>query len=237
LLAGLVAVFVVFQWSAHTLGSDRGQAGLIVGALVVAGTIGVERLLFDRSIARAASSLGLGKSRLAGLVVAAGVCLLLLVTVPLFARINGSQLHLVPDWPASLPGLFAQAGIAEEVLFRGYLYRHLREGRSFWGASTSSMLPFAAVHLFLFATMPWPIAMAAVGLAIVMSLPFACLFDLCGGSIWPPALLHFRMQTVPKILVLPADQQTPFALAWMIAGAVVPLVVLANLDRTRAIKS
>ena len=74
LLAGLVAVFVVFQWSAHTLGSDRGQAGLIVGALVVAGTIGVERLLFDRSIARAASSLGLGRSRVVGLIVAAGVC-------------------------------------------------------------------------------------------------------------------------------------------------------------------
>ena len=99
------------------------------------------------------------------------------------------------------------------------------------------MLPFAAVHLFLFTTMPWPIAMAAVGLAIVMSLPFARLFDLGGGSIWPPALLHFCMQTVRKILVVPADQQTAFALAWMIAGAVVPLVVLVNLDQTRAIKT
>ena len=50
----------------------------------------------------------------------------------------------------SLPGLFAQAGIAEELLFRGYLFGHLREGRSFWRAALLSMPPFLAVHLLLF---------------------------------------------------------------------------------------
>jgi membrane protease YdiL (CAAX protease family) len=44
--------------------------------------------------------------------------------------------------------------VAEEVLFRGYLFGHLRRGRSFWRAAVLSMLPFVCVHLLLFFTMP-----------------------------------------------------------------------------------
>ncbi len=127
-------------------------------------------MLFGRSIGAATSALGLGRAPAIGLL-AAAVCLLLMLSVPVFARVSGTTLSLAPDWLSALPGLFAQAGIAEETLFRGYLYGHLRDGRSFWRASALSILPFSAVHLYLFLTMPWPIALAAVLFAVVASLP------------------------------------------------------------------
>jgi membrane protease YdiL (CAAX protease family) len=42
---------------------------------------------------------------------------------------------MYPGWTLLVGGLFAQAGIAEEVLFRVYLFRHIREGRAFWPAA------------------------------------------------------------------------------------------------------
>jgi len=43
LVGGVALIFALFQWSATTLQSDRGQAGLIVAALVVAGGGGPAR--------------------------------------------------------------------------------------------------------------------------------------------------------------------------------------------------
>jgi hypothetical protein len=52
LLLGLGVVFGVFQWSAVALASNRGEAGLLVGVLVVGATLAAERLLFG-GLARA----------------------------------------------------------------------------------------------------------------------------------------------------------------------------------------
>jgi membrane protease YdiL (CAAX protease family) len=122
-----------------------------------------------------------------------------------------------------VPGLFTQAGIAEEILFRGYLFGHLRAGRTFWRAAWTSMLPFVGVHMFLFFTMPWPIALAAVLLAVVLSFPLAHLFEVGGATIWAPALLHFIIQATVKILVVSPDSAS-FPLVWMVASALVPLL-------------
>ncbi|MEO8259965.1 MAG: hypothetical protein ABI868_21650 [Acidobacteriota bacterium] len=49
-MVGLFAVFACFQWVATALGSDRGQAGLTVGGLVVAATLASERRWFARTV-------------------------------------------------------------------------------------------------------------------------------------------------------------------------------------------
>jgi membrane protease YdiL (CAAX protease family) len=154
LLLGLTLVFVLFQWSADVLQSDRGQAGLIVGTLIVSATLVVERILFGQRVLAAARALGLGRPRARGLLASAGTCLLLLLLVPLFVQSTGTSIDFFPGWITLVPGLFAQAGIAEETLFRGYLFRHVRSGRSFWRAAGLSTLPFVSVHLLLFASMP-----------------------------------------------------------------------------------
>ncbi len=234
LLLGLALVYALFHGSATMLGSDRGQAGLVVGALVVGALLVVERVAFGRPIAVAARELGLGRSRGHGLAVAAGVSGMLLLVFPAYAGITGRPLTLDPRWATFVPGLFSQAGIAEETLFRGYLFRHVRQGRAFWPAVGLAALPFVAVHLVLFATMPWPIALASVLLSVVISAPLAHLFELAGNTVWAPALLHFVVQGAIK-LVTPAEPDPQLALAWMAAAAVAPYA--AFLVRRPAVNS
>ena len=150
----------------------------------------------------------------------------------LFVRAKGMTPAFYPGWISLLPGLFAQAGIAEEVLFRGYLFRHLRVGRTFWRAAAVSMLPFVSVHLILFFSMPWPIAVASVLLAIIISFPLAYLFELGGDTIWAPAILHFVIQATVKVIVF-AHGAESFALVWMAVSAVVPLVIFTVKAPTR----
>jgi membrane protease YdiL (CAAX protease family) len=232
LLLGLAAVFALFHASALALGSDRGQAGLLVGALVVGATLVAERLAFATPPSRAVATLGLGRPQGRSLMVCSGLCIALLLVVPLFARATGSTAAFRPGWPWLLPGLFAQAGVAEEVLFRGYLFGHLRRGRSFWRAASLSMLPFVAVHTILFLTMAWPVALAALVLSVVTSFPMAHLFELGARTIWAPALLHFTVQGTIKVLDITGGTSSLFPLVCMVAAGLIPLLAFlaANPD-------
>ena len=229
LVLGLSLVFGLFHGSATILESDRGQRGIVIGVLVVAATAAAEWLLLSRQRG-AVRRLGLGRPRASGLLIAGGVACLLWMVAFLFVRARGLTAAFYPGWIALLPGLFAQAGIAEEVLFRGYLFGHLRAGRTFWRAASVSMWPFVIVHLVLFVSMPWPIALASVLLAIVISFPLARLFELGGDTIWAPALLHFVIQATVKVVVFSQGAES-FALAWMAASAVIPLLVFTVRSR------
>jgi membrane protease YdiL (CAAX protease family) len=156
---GLVVVFAIFEWIARFFGSDRGRAGLVVGAVVV-------------------------------------------------AAIPGSRAGAVRPIAQVRP----QAGIAEEVLFRGYLFRHLRQGRTFWEAAIVASGPFVLVHLSLIATMPWAIALTSVLLAALISFPLARLFELGGNTVWAPALVHWVVQGVVKVVI--ATQEAARVLPW-----------------------
>lgn len=224
LVVSVFVLFALFHGLALALGSDRGQAGLLVGLAVVAATLLADRLLFRASFAASARAVGLGAPAPRGLAAAGALSFLLLLVIPLFARSRGSALGLHPGWIALLPGLFAQAGIAEEVLFRGYLFGRLRRGRSFWRAALLATLPFFAVHLLLFATMPWSVALAATLLAVILSFPLAHLFELGGDTVWAPALLHFCVQGAIKLAVLTPDPGAALPLVWMAASAVLPFL-------------
>ena len=66
--------------------------------------------------------------------------------------------------------------------------------------------------------------MAWVALSVIVSFPLAYLFELGGGTIWGSALLHFVIQATVKVVVF-ADGAATFALFWMAASAVIPLLV------------
>jgi membrane protease YdiL (CAAX protease family) len=227
--AGVTAVFALFHGLATYTGSDRGQAGIAIAIAVVVTLIAIEAVFFGRTPAEAMRALGFGTPDARGFVAVTMVAILLLATVPLYAFVRGVPLTAYPDWPWLLPGLFAQAGIAEEVLFRGYLFRHLREGRSFWHAAMLAAVPFVIVHLILFATMPWPIALAAVLLSTIISFPLARLFELGGNTIWAPAILHFVVQGTVKVVEAPGDIGLP--IAWMAASMTIPWLVFLSARR------
>ena len=94
LIAGLALVFGLFQWSATALGSDRGQAGLAVGTIVVAATLLVEQWLFGRR-PLPLRELGLGRPHATGLLVACVTGLLLLSTVPIYSAITGARFSFI----------------------------------------------------------------------------------------------------------------------------------------------
>ena len=86
------------------------------------------------------------------------------------------------------------------------------------------MIPFVGVHLLLFFTMPWPVALAALLLSVALSFPFAHLFELGGGTIWPPALLHFVVQGTVKVLITSGSASSLFPFVWMASSAVLPML-------------
>lgn len=61
LLLGLGLIYAIFQGTASVLGSDRGPAGIVVGAVVVVVTLAVDRVLLGEPLPTAARILGLGR--------------------------------------------------------------------------------------------------------------------------------------------------------------------------------
>ena len=212
--------------TAQFLGSDRGQAGIVIGLLVVAATVVVEVVIFRQPPGPAARSLGLGRPRADGLIVAVAVCVGLLLVVPVFAKVTTDSPTFLPGWWRLLPGLFAQAGAAEEAVVAATCSVACAKGDRSGAQPFCLFLPFAAVHLVLFLTMPWSIALAALILSIVLSVPLAHLFELGGGTIWAPALVHFVVQGTVKVITFSDATGSGFPLAWMAASALVPMCAL-----------
>ncbi len=225
LLAGLIVVFAMFHWTADALGSDRGQFGVIVGLLIVASLIFAERFLFGKSFKESVEALGLTQPNKIGLLIVIAICVLMFLTIFIFAAATNSTFSFYPEWYWLIPGLFFQAGLAEETLFRGYLFGHIRQKYTFWKAATLAAFPFILVHLILFYTMPLPIAAASIILSIITSFPFARLYELGGKTIWSPAILHFVVQGTVKILVASGESAEIFPIFWIAVCALIPLLV------------
>ena len=230
-LIGFVILWLLLDRSAAYLGSFRGEAGLAVCTAVLVAAIISEGILFERRPGVAASVLGLGVPNARGLVVAIVLALALVLFLPAYGLVVSVKPALRADWAWLALGMFAQGGVAEETVFRGFLFRHFREGRSFWRAALLSAVPFTAVHLLLFATLDVPLALASVVLATASSFPLARLFEIGGNSIWPPAILHFAIQAPIKLVVTPETGFGTMALAWMAVSALLPWLVFAVAPR------
>jgi membrane protease YdiL (CAAX protease family) len=227
---GVVLVYALFEVVARATGSERGQAGLIVAAVVVGSLIVLERVLFGVPWRRAPQLLGLGRPAAKGLALAAGIAALQLLVLPGSVALLGVTLGVWPGWETLLLGLFAQAGIAEETLFRGFLFRRFRAVHSFGRATLLASIPFVLVHLWMFTTVPFAVAALSVVLSAATSFSFAALFERAGGTIWGAALVHFVIQAVPKVVL--ADGNAPaFVLVWIVAGTLLPFLAFIGFRR------
>jgi membrane protease YdiL (CAAX protease family) len=146
---------------------------------------------------------------------------LLLSYFPIFAFATGTTVSLRIDAAVLAIGIFAQGGIAEETVFRGFLFRRLREGRSFWRATALATVPFVGVHALLFLSLDFTIALASILLALSLSFPLAWLFEASGGSVLPPAIIHAVVQGAIKLVEV-GDGFSILALGWIGLSAVAP---------------
>lgn len=225
-------LYVAFDRLATTLGSTRGEAGLVVCAFVVALALAVERLLTGARLRDCIRLLGLGAPAALALVCAAAMSLALLACLPLLAALTNVELELRANAAWLALGMLAQGGVAEEVLFRGFMYRHLRQTRSFWRAATLSAVPFAAAHVALLWSLDLSVALLALAMAIAWSFPLAWLFDRAGNSIWPGAILHAVIQGGIKLFADDAATFQSLAIAWVAFGLAAPWLFFVLLRDT-----
>jgi membrane protease YdiL (CAAX protease family) len=228
--AGTLLVYLLFQAIALGLNSTFGEWGVLIALVVGAATVGAVIML---PIEKASDpmdrvrALGLGYPPWLSVAVAFGIGALMLAYYPIAAAATGATISLRDGWYTFVPGLFAQAGIAEELLFRGYLFGQLRQKRTFWRAALVAMPPFAIAHLAIFATMEPVVASTALLLSVVLAIPLARLYDLGRSTIWAAAVLHFVVQAAPKLIVVPDDAMMPFSVGWMGVALLVPWLVFA----------
>lgn len=224
-LAGFVVLWLLLDRCAAWLGSFRGEAGLAICAFVLVAAVAMEVLITRQRPSSALTSLGLTLPSINVLATTLALCVALVCFFPLYALSTGSTLTLLYGWPWLLVGMFAQGGIAEEIVFRGFLFRHFREGRTFWRAALLSAVPFTAVHLLLFVSLDFPVALASVLVAVSVSFPLAWLFERAGNSVLPPALLHTVIQASIKLVETDAVAFQTMAIWWMVLSASAPWLV------------
>jgi membrane protease YdiL (CAAX protease family) len=227
-------LWVVLDRSAALLGSTRGEAGTLVCAIVLAVAMVIEVLAYGKDNRDAVRFLGFVRPDPWWLVATVVLCGALLAFFPAYGAATGTPVTLVDNWPLLAVGIAAQGGLAEEVVFRGFLFRHIRQRTTFWRAALISAVPFIAVHLLLFASLDFPIALAALLVSVSLSFPLAKLYERGGFSIWLPALLHFVVQGAIKLVVVPDAAMTQMALYWMAISALAPWLVFLMPERKQA---
>ena len=146
---------------------------------------------------------------------------------PLYSIATGVPIVLRSDWVWILVGAVALNGLAEETLFRGFVFGHLRQaGQSFWRAGFTSLLIFAVVHLYLFTANPPLVAGLATMVAIGAALPLAFLYERAGNTIWAGAVLHVGAH-VFRFVEVPEAEYMTVAVIWLVLQIGVPFLIFA----------
>ncbi len=231
MLLGFVIVWLVLDQSAATLGSFRGEWGVAVAAVTLAAIVATEMAVFRRSLRDAIGALGLGPAKRKVLLTSLAISAALLAMIPIYGIARGVPVSLMDGWWLLAIGIFAQAGIAEESVFRAYLFGHLREGRTFWRAAGIAAIPFVLVHLMGYLTMDPVLATVSLVVALSLTFPFSWLYEQAGNSIWPGAILHASIQGGIKLIVVPDADYLTLALLWLVVTAAVPWLVFGILRK------
>jgi len=109
-----------------------------------------------------------------------------------------SSIHQSP-MPVPVVGLviakfIIAQGFGEEVIFRGFIFRHLRNGRPFWRASALSSALFSLMHLANFTAGFTPGVLVSVCISMaftfLLAFPLCALFELGAGSIFGCCFFH-----------------------------------------------
>jgi membrane protease YdiL (CAAX protease family) len=229
ILIGAAIMFVILQagitWLIPIV--DWTWGAFITTAAMLAVAFGMERIVFGRSLGASANALGWTRPHPRALLVAALLCLPMLAFFPIIVLGFQVPLALRTDWLWILLGVIAFNGLAEETLWRGFIFGHLRQaGLSFVRAGMVALAIFTAVHLLLFAQNPFIVALAATLVALLGSFPLAFLYERAGFSIWPVAILHVATHFI-RLVSIPEPQAMTVTVAWLGLLIGMPLLILA----------
>lgn len=165
-----------------------------------------------------------GRALLAAGVVGTGVLLAYLGGAALLQV----DLTLRANWPSVLIGLLLFHGVAEELVWRGFVFGHLRRESTFRRAVAGSMPLIAITHLPIVIDSGALVGGLAMATAAITCLPLAHLYERAGQTIWAAAILHGLIGTWQ---LFERSYPPSFQLVILIATMVVPLAVIAFPDR------
>jgi membrane protease YdiL (CAAX protease family) len=224
---GVAFLYGVISLAATLAGSLRGEAGLAICALVIVAALAAERVLFGAPPRRALNLLGLTRLPSGGLLPVLLVCVPLVAYYPVLGIVTGAPVVLREGWVLTAVGVFLQGGVAEEVIWRGFLFRHLREGRGFWAASLATMGYMVVAHALLVWSLDPVSAAAAIVISAVIVFPMCHVFELDRGAVWSVALIHAAVQGIPKLFDVSAEIAPLAIVGWAALSILAPLLVFA----------
>jgi membrane protease YdiL (CAAX protease family) len=196
----------------------------VSGAIVIVG----EWVLSGGPLRSTLRAVGLGPPVVRAVVAATIVGGAVVATFFGGAVLLGIDVELRSNWPTVLVAVLLFHGLAEELVWRGFVYGHLRRTRTFWRAILWSTPLIALTHVPIIATNGVGVGLLAVLTAIVTCLPFAYLYDRGGRTIWAPAILHGLIGTWQ---LFERTFPVQFSVLIMIGSILVPLSVFAFGDR------
>ena len=161
---------------------------------------------------------------------------MLFAAYPVISWLTGAQFVLSPGWPILALGIFLMNGVAEETIYRGYLFRHLRERYTFRRAVLLGIVFHAAAHLPILGIVGVVVGLSAVLVAVATFPTYAYLYERGRNTIWAVALLHFASDTVKLVLfgVAMADPTIQTAtLLWLLVIAAAPYLLFAIPSRSQ----
>jgi membrane protease YdiL (CAAX protease family) len=230
-LLGFLILWAVLAGASST--DPTARWGPAILAAVVTASLGVSRGLYRLPMREGVRALGLGRPDPRSLTVSAVVSALVLLVWPTTVLLSGASIPLRPDWPVALIGILTLHGLAEELIWRGYVFRRLAQGRSFWPAVFLSMPLIAVTHIPIVVASGPAIGIGAMLVAAVTSIALSRLYAMGGGTLWAPALLHTAIDSF-KHVVLPAAALTIYPYLIIGFSLIVPLLVLAVPPTRRA---
>jgi membrane protease YdiL (CAAX protease family) len=225
--ARLVVLGVTFLAAWAALDRLATSPPTISSALLALGGAGVVlatgEMLLGRPLRALPGTLGLGRPRSQALLVALLVGAAVVGTYLVGAALTGVTLRLRPEWPAVLVAVLLFNGVAEELVWRGFAFGHLRRAMPFRAAVGWSVPLVALTHVPIILGNGALIGLLAVATAAVTCLPFARLWERGGRTIWAPACLHGLIDTWQ---LLERTYPPWFPIVVVAASTVVPLAVL-----------
>lgn len=236
LYLSFIAAFLVLHYTGEFLKKLPyifNAAGVFVAVLLT--VLLLNKLIHRKSIKASITDIGLRKTNLPGLAPGIFVSAALLCTYPLLGFLLNVPIILADNWQWNIIGLMFTAGMAEEILFRGYLFGGLRRKMSFRKAALISAFCFTAAHLIMFTYMDWPVALLSTLLAVATSVPLAFLFENGNNTVWSPAITHTAIRTVGLVVNTEEKYFMKFSLIWIVACMILPCIVLIFYKGFRAI--
>lgn len=192
----------------------------------------LEMVFYRKGLSQALNDIGITRFSWTGIRFAVIYALPLAALFPILSLLTNSPVTMRPNWEWLLVNIILVNGFAEEIMMRGFVFRHVRKGRPFWRAAMLSTLYFAGYHLPIILSSGLVIGIMAVIIAIPLGFLTAYIYERDNNTIWGPGLLHVINNGLVMLLVFPNDVQPIASSLYMLLGIAVSILMLVQAYRS-----